>query len=295
MFRKKTNILIFMCLLIMTCLANASVAFAAGAGDQSGTPGVSGQKPLAYLGTVIVDGGKLDNATDAPLNPKLKVEFDKNVVNSLFWTNNSQCFSMKSSTNEAIPVNVTKVDDTVDFALRQFIFVQPVSPLKPGTSYKLIISPNVQAKNGVATLGGTTNGQGVTVAFKTQGVAVQQAPATTVTPAPKPATTVVSPASTPNTDNNGKTTSPNTATPSSVADSSKPSVADSQNQTTTPDSSANPKPNIDGQTTPASVAQSSNATKKGSGISATTWITILGAVLLVGWIAVEIIARKKRK
>jgi len=282
----------------MTCLANASVAFAAGAGDQSGTPGVSGQKPLGYLGTTVVGGAKVDNATDVSLNPKLKIEFDKNVVNSLIWTNNSQCFSMKSSTNEAIPINVTKVDDTVDFSLRQFIFVQPVSPLKPGISYKLIISPNLQAKNGVATLGGTTSGQGVTVAFKTQGVAVQQAPAT-VTPAPKPATTVVTPApnSTPSTDNsaNGKTTSPDAVTPSSAADPSKPSVADSQNQTTTPDSSANPKPKIDGQTTTGSVSQSPNATKKGSGISATTWITILGAVLLVGWVVVEIIARKKRK
>ena len=230
----------------MTCLANASVAFAAGSGDQSGTPGVSGQKPLAYLGASLVGGGQVNNATDVPVNPKLKLEFDKNVVNSLYWTNNSQCFSMKSSNNETIPINVTKVDDTVDFSQRQFIFVQPVSPLKPGTSYKLIISPNLEAKNGVAILGGTTNGQGVTVAFKTLGVAVQPAPATPVTPAPKPATTVVTPApaSTPNTDNstNGKTTSPNTVTPSSAADPGKPSVADSQNKTTIPASSANPKP-----------------------------------------------------
>ncbi len=289
MFRKKLRMVIFICLLLMTSLANVSIAFAEGAGAQSGTPGVSGQKPLAYLGTVLVDGGKVDNATDVPLNPKFKMGFDKNVVNSLFWTNNSQCFSLKSSNNEAIPINVTKVDDTVDFAQRQLIFVQPVSPLKPGTSYQLIISPNLQAKNGVSILGGTTNGQGVTVAFKTMGEAVQQAPLTTVTPTPKPATTVEPP--TPNTANssNGKTTSPNTVTPSSAVDPTKPrDSSDVQNQsngsaTITPDSS-----------TPASVSQSSNETKKG-GISATTWLTIIGAVLVVAWITVEIIARKKRK
>jgi hypothetical protein len=224
-FRKRIPIVLFICLLIMTCLANASVVFAAGAGNQSGTPGVQGQKPLAYLGTVLVDGEKVDNATDIPLSPKFKMEFDKNVVNSLFWTNNSQCFSMKSSNNEAIPLSVTKVDDTVDFAQRQLIFAQPVSPLKPGTSYKLIISPKLEAKNGVAILGGTTNGQGVTVAFKTKGVATQQAPKVT---------------------------------------------------------------------TPVPVTQSSNETKNG-GISTTTWVTIIGAVLLAAWITVEIIARKKRK
>src|SRR5665648_659505 len=266
-FSKKLSVIICICVLLMTCLGNASIAFAEGAG--SGTPGSTGEKPLAYLGTVVVDGGNADNATDISVNPKLKVEFDKNVVNSLVWTNNSQCFNMKSSNNEAIPINVTKVDDTVDFAQRQFIFIQPVSALKPGTSYKLIISPGLMTKNGI------TIGQGVTVAFKTKGEAIQQAPPATITPAPKPATTVPTATPTPSLDNsaNGKTITPGSS------DNLK----------------LDAKLKRDEQATPSSLSQSSNATKEGSGMSSTTWITMIGAVLLAAWITVEFIARKKRK
>jgi hypothetical protein len=289
-FGKKLCRIFFNCLLLMIFLVNASIAFAAEAGAEAGTPGVSGQKPLAYLGTVLVDGGKIDNATDVPLNPKLKIEFDKNVVNSLFWANNSQCFSMKSSNNEAIPLNVTKVDDTVDFSQRQLIFVQPVSPLQPGTSYQLIISPNLQAKNGVAVLGGTTNGQGVTVAFKTIGEAVQQVPQATVTPTPQPATSVVKP--TPNMENstNGEKTSSDTLNPSSNDDTTKQTDSSDVQNTTLDLATISPD-----SSTPAPVSQSPNETKKGGGISGKTWLTIIGAVLLVAWITAEIIARKKRK
>lgn len=310
----------------MTSFLNASVVFAeggTGAGSQSSSPGIPGQKPLAYLGTVLVDGGeKVDNATDIPLNPKFKTEFDKNVVNILFWTNNSQCFTMKSGNDENIPVNVTKIDDTVDFSQRQYIFVQPVSPLQPGTSYQLKISPKLQAKNGVAILGGTTDGQGVTVSFKTAGEAVQQAAPVTATPAPQPTSeaaapsstatstpapakstsTSSAPASTLNSEKSSavKATDSNTKNPSGTSDSSKPSdSSEIQNQNVESKESAsantdNSKPKKDEQTTSSSELPSSNETDKG-GISSTTWITIIGAVLLVAWITAEIIARKRRK
>ena len=276
-----------MCVLLMTSLSHASVAFAE-AGTGAGSPGVAGQKPIGYLGTTLVDGGKVDNATDVPVNPKLKVGFDKNVVNSLIWTTNSQSFSMKSGNNEAIPIKVTKVDDTVDFSQRQVIFVESVSPLKPGTSYQLIISPNLTAKNGVVL------GKVITVGFKTKGEALPQVPPTT-TPIPKP----VTPSPSPNTPNSssGKTTVPNTVNPSSTADLTKPSISsesqDQSNDSTT--ISPNSSPNQDEQATPAPVSQSSSDAKKSGGMSATTIISILGAVLLAAWITVEIIARKKRK
>lgn len=315
MFRKKIRIVMFMFLLVLTSLANVSLVCAAegagSAGSQAGTPGVSGQKPLAYLGTTLDSGGgKVDNATDIPLNPKFKLEFDKNVVNILFWTNNSKCFSMKSSNDENVPLNVTKVDDTVSFDLRQFIFVQPVSPLKPGTSYQLIVSKDLQAKNGVAILGGTTNGQGVSISFKTQGEAVQLAPATPTAPVSQPTTAVVTPppaststptpTSTPNMANNAneKTTSSNTVTPSSTADPTKPGDSQNPNKESTsitPNNSENAQPKIAEQTSPASGIPSSNEPKKGSGMSGTTWLTIIGVVLVVAWIAVEIIGRRKRK
>lgn len=311
MFRKKTSIIMIICLFIITCLANASIAFADGgtaAGAQAGTPGLKGQKPLSYLGTFL-DGVKIDNATDVPVDPRLQVDFDKNVVNSLIWTNNSQCFTLKSVNNEIIPIRVTKIDDTVDPTQRQYIFVHPASPLTQGTSYQLIISPNLLAKNGLSLGDG-----GVTVAFKTLGEAIQQAETANTPPAAQPASQpatqpATQPAATaaastsssnPNTENraDGKTTSPNTVNLSSTAEQTKPNDSSDiqkrskESGTTTPDNTTITKPKTIGQATPSSISQSSN--EKGSGISTTTWITIIGSVLLAAWIAIEIILRKKR-
>lgn len=291
---KSLSILLFLCLFLMTILTNASTVLAEG-------EGIPGQKPLNYIGTTLVDGGKADNATDIPLNPKFKIEFDKNVVNSAVWSNNSQCFSMKTSDNKNVPLNVTKVDDTVDPLLKDFVFVQPVSPLQPGTSYKIIISPNLQAKNGVSTLAGTTNGQGVTVSFKTKGEAVQPTPpaSETPTPTPKPDPKPVTPTPTPNstltpapdtgnnaneqktssdTENSSDATEPTQSNNTSESDSQAPSQ---ETAAMTPDDS-----------TPESVSQSTNETEQGGGISTTIWITI--GVLLVAAVAAFLVWKKRK-
>lgn len=147
-----------------------SLVYAQG-GEQASSPGISGQKPLNLLAVTLVSGGNVQDAADIPLNPEFKVQFDKNVVNSLIWGNNSKCFSIIATNGENIPVSVTKVDDTIDVSQRQNIFVQPVKPLSPGTAYYLNISPELKAKNGV-TIGGT-KGEGISVAFKTEGEAAE--------------------------------------------------------------------------------------------------------------------------
>lgn len=316
MKRKKISILFLVPLLIILWLTSTSIVFAQG--DQASSPGVSGQKPLAYQGTSLVDGGKVDNATDIPTNPSFKILFDKNVVNSLFWENNSKCFSMMSSNNETIPIKVSKVDDTVDFAQRQLIFVQPVNPLQSGTSYRLIISPNLQAKNGVAVLGGTTNGQGVTVTFKTKGVAVQQAAPTKSDIAPVEKVTIpIDIAGTGEKENSSieKTSSVNTTsvnpiseTPtntntitSSSEDAEKPSASSEvQNQsnkskTNVSDNVYSSKNKIDEKTLQASTTLSLDETMEGGGNSSINRISIIGAVVILAWIIVEIILRKKRQ
>lgn len=152
----------------------APIAFAEGqGGEQANSPGVPGQKPLSFVSVTLADGKNVQNAADIPLKPKFNLHFDKNVVNSLFWQNNSQCFTLTSSNNENIPITVSKIDDTINFSKRQFIFVEPNDSLKPGTTYQLKVSPKLQAKNGYSTLGGTTNGQGITITFKTQGAGGQ--------------------------------------------------------------------------------------------------------------------------
>lgn len=308
MSKGKLRVALLLFLFIITSLVSPASVFAAEAGSQAGSPGVQGQKPLAYVGATLEEGGKVENgAVDIPLNPKFKLEFDKNVVNSLFWTNNSQCFSMKDGNNENIPLKVTKVDDTVDFSLRQYIFVQPVNQLNPGTSYQLSVSPELQAKNGVATLGGTTNGQGVTISFKTLGEAVQEPQ----TPAADSAAQAVSaaasqeqaynPTQNPNANNspNDKpasfesANSNNVAGPAEVGDSEPVQNQNNESEPVDSGNSDNPGADAEGQTALASADQSSPEAKKG--LSTTTWVAIAGAVLVIGWIAVEIISRKRKK
>jgi len=157
--------------LIVLGMQVAALAYAQG-GEQASSPGISGQKPLNLIGMTVAGGGNVQDATDIPIEPRFILEFDKNVVNSLIWGNNSKCFSLTSANNDNIPVSVTKVDDTVDVIQRQNIFVQPVNPLSPGTDYYLKISPALTAKNGV-TIGGI-KGEGVSIAFRTKGETLEQ-------------------------------------------------------------------------------------------------------------------------
>lgn len=133
----------------------------------------AGRKPLNFL-SATYNGINLKGAASVPLTPKITMEFDKNIVNADVWNINKNCFSLYSDKNEKVQINVTKIDDTVDFNQRQNVFIEPVQPLKPGTSYTLKVSGDLKAKNGNSTLAGTTGGAGVSITFKTIG----QAPTT---------------------------------------------------------------------------------------------------------------------
>lgn len=117
---------------------------------------------LNLSAVTMVGGGNVQDAADIPTEPQFIVQFDKNVVNSAIWEHNSKCISLITTDNENVPLNVTRVDDAVDFAQRQNIFVQPVQPLRPGTAYDLKISPDIKAKNGA------TLGREISVSFKTR-------------------------------------------------------------------------------------------------------------------------------
>ncbi|OPX89645.1 MAG: Chlorophenol reductase precursor [Pelotomaculum sp. PtaB.Bin104] len=138
----------------------ATSPFPAGAGKEM--PGVPGEKPLRFI-SINEDGREVQGSSNIPVRPKFTVRFDKNVVNSAVWGNNVKSFSLVSQRNENVPLNVTKVDDTVDFSLRQHIFIEPVNPLTPGTTYTLNISPELMS------LAGKTLGRAVTVTFRTVG------------------------------------------------------------------------------------------------------------------------------
>lgn len=160
-------------ILISAISSTRAFAEGTGAGSQSNSPGTPGQKPLSLVSATLVGGGTgVNGAQSVPLNLQIEFTFDKNVVNSVIWENNSKCFTMNDSQGKNIPIIVSKIDDTVDPSKKQMIFVKPVSNLLPGARYTIKVSPNLTAKNGV-TLGESADGKSITVAFKTAGQAVQ--------------------------------------------------------------------------------------------------------------------------
>ncbi len=280
-----------------------STAFAEG-GDKSSSPGTPGQKTLSFISISLVDGGKVQDAADVPTQPKFKLEFDKNVVNSTIWEINRNCFSLVSENGENVPVSVTKVDDTIDFSQRNYIFVQPASALSPGTSYTLIISSALKAKNGVSTLGGTTSGQGLSISFKTQGEAVSQPvsqpvtqtatqTATQNTQAPTGSAAQIAPPDGQNTaqtnvENGPQASADGGADTNNTGNNNSPGATAGQQQVAA---------NAGGESNAASAQQGKPdiPVQTGAGFNYTGLLTILTVVLLAGWIAVELFIKKRKR
>lgn len=254
-------------LIIALLLALSPAQLAGAEGGQSSSPGAPGQKPLSLVNASLTDGGDIQNAANVPLQPKFKIVFDKNVVNSTVWNNNRQCFSLSSTDQPNIPITVTKVDDTIDFSQRQNIYIQPVSPLSPGTTYQLVISPNLQAKNAFSTLGGTTGGQGITLAFKTAGAAPAkisgpETPAVPSAPAAEPGP------------------EPDKPTPAAPDPTKETGSEPAGENALVPDTLAiNPAP-------------ASPADKQPEVIN---WYTVLAAGLITGWLIVEYFLKRRKK
>lgn len=297
--QKKYSAVLVTFLLLLSILIPTAV-WAEG-GEQANSPGTPGQKPLSFTGITLTDSGEnVENAVDIPLSPKFKLSFDKNVVNSLYWENNSKCLSMITDSKENVPLSVTKIDDTIDFSQRQNIFVEPVKALLPGTGYKLSVSPNFMAKNGVSTLGGTTDGKGVTISFKTAGEAPKPAATTKPEETTKPAAD--SSGSAKPQSASGQTTTP--ATPAVQPDKSTPSGAeatDTGTKSTAQGETANPATGQTGTPAgneaaqPASAQPAAAAAGNPSGFSGLNWIVVIGVVLIIIWIGAEVIVRRKKK
>ena len=116
----------------------------------------AGQKPLNFVSSSPRNG-----ATGVSPNLKTAVLiFDKNVVNDAVWTNNRQQVKMWRGTTQ-ISINVTRIKDTVDFSKRNNIYVKPKKGLRSLSWYKIVIYPNLTAKNGEKL------GKTVTIRFKT--------------------------------------------------------------------------------------------------------------------------------
>ncbi len=168
-----------MIMIVLLLSAWPAAVYAAG-GDGTG-PLVNGVfKPLGLTSATLEDGTNAIDHQNVPLQPKFTLHFDKNVVYLIYWSRNKECFHLYDDEEKEVPINITKIDDTVDFSKRQYIWVEPVEPLKPGTNYRLYVAPDLIAKNGGSLLASTTEGKGLSILFKTAGEKAAAAPATPV-------------------------------------------------------------------------------------------------------------------
>lgn len=152
----------------------------AGTGTGTGTGTSTDKKPVNFIGAYLTTINGNTSSTEAevttapvPLKPTIKIAFDKNVVYDSIWSNNEQSLNILTSTGVKVPAQVFKISDQVNFEERQYIFITPLQELNPGTGYKIVISPGLQAKS-KTTIGMTTNNQPVIIEFTTQAEAISK-------------------------------------------------------------------------------------------------------------------------
>jgi len=306
MKRPTLKLSLFLLVLFICSLSNNLVVYAAGQGDI---------KPLSYVSCELEDGSSLDDPNGIILQPKFTLIFDKNVVDMLYWENNSKSISLFTDDKINVPIDVTKIDDTVDFAHRQHIFVSPSNPLNPDETYYLYISPNLTAKNGVATLGGTTDGKGITLTFKTKKQVVSQNTETTPTTNANnteentEGTSSIQPKDTSNNTieaprDNGNASQQNSESsvqevPKEVPkEVSKPDTLPNTTNDNTAKAEASSKlgeGSVIGNSSDGTVDQTEVIMGKNtSSNNSVKWLCFIAAIILIFWITIEIFLRRRK-
>jgi len=103
--------------------------------------GISGDSPASTTGPAIEGSGSV------PLSPMFLLNFSNNVVKDQIWTNNQSKVVLQDGSGNNVPVSVTRIPDTINFAERNNVFVSPLAPLTASTQYKLIIVKGFTANN----------------------------------------------------------------------------------------------------------------------------------------------------
>ncbi len=116
-------------------------AFAEGGDGSGGGKDV----PFQFVSSSIPNG-----AEDVETDTDIVLLFNKNVVNITVRENNMKCFKLKDSGGRGIPVDIIMGDDQVEPTqeVKRTVTVKPKSDLSSGETYLLIISKDLQAKNG---------------------------------------------------------------------------------------------------------------------------------------------------
>ncbi len=293
---------VFMLLLSILFVVLPLAAYGEGGNGTGNSRGVF--KPLGLVSATLEDGTRIMDAENVPLQPKITMHFDKNVVYLIYWERNKRCFHLYDEDGREQELILSKIDDTVDFSKRQYIWVEPAEPLAPGTSYTLYVAPELLAKNGGSTLSMTTNNQGVTINFRTAGEKTVQIAPPVLSEENTPAAAAAgsegtAPEANPATDNASLSgDSPATSRPgpetsgssagSTACSSDSPATSKPEPGTTTNQSEAAP-------TVPAAPGEADEAgfAELQRGRMTQNYAAISAVILLAGWVAVEVFRRKK--
>jgi len=288
-------------MLFSTLCAYAANGQGTGQGGGGGGEGAPGLKPLSFVSCTLEDGSKIDSEQGITLQPKFNLKFDKNVVNMLIWERNRNCFSLSTDNNVQVPITVSKIDDTVDFNRRQEIFVQPVNALEQGKTYHIKVSPDLLAKNGNSTLGGTTNGEGITISFKTKQESTSKPAVTEQNVSQSVSQNSSETKSSDQAKNSNEVKNSNEASKDSTSPDKTNTAAVQQNtpqknnevknseQTKANDTSVNADTGSEENKT---AAETKGLMGK---MTPTNWLTLVTVLLIIGWISIEIFIKKKKK
>ncbi|MBF4692377.1 Ig-like domain-containing domain [Fusibacter ferrireducens] len=127
--------------ILTLCLLLLCVPVFAGGGN--GTGGGGGNAPLT-LESSNPESGAVDISTEG----KIEMTFSNNVVNMKVSENNMTCFKLLDNEGKEVAIDVIMGDDQVDPTIKNDITVQSKAALEENKSYKLVISPELTAKNG---------------------------------------------------------------------------------------------------------------------------------------------------
>ena len=279
---QRTGLLMLMLLLSFLLVVLPLAAYGESGDGPGDTQGVF--KPLGLVSATLDDGASIVDTENVPLKPKITMHFDKNVVYLIYWERNKRCFHLYDENGKELALKLSKIDETADFSKRQYIWAEPVEALSPGTGYKLYIAPDLLAKNGGSTLSMSTGNQGVTIKFKTAGekpaihtgsvVFTENAPAEVATGKENTAPAVAP----------VKEQSSVAANGADGLAKSDPAVNENQNNEVPPG----------GDMTPSEAGAAEFAALE-HGRRAQSMVAVGGGILLVGWVAVEVLRRKRRK
>ena len=140
------TLFIIICTAVFICLPNSVFASASRTenpdiiyGDDEDNPG----RQLSLLSSSVMNGDR-----NAPLNPLIQLDFNKNIVNFTIARHNVTCYHLTDKEGNSVPINVILPDDQLQSRVKSSIFISPLEPLKPRTEYALIIDNDLTAKNG---------------------------------------------------------------------------------------------------------------------------------------------------